>query len=254
VIAKSHASGRAASSWIKAPVVVFDVEGTLVDAVPLTLQCWTETLGEFKETLGEFKGTLGEFKCDVGVERLQPLSGMDGRDMLDHLIPGLTDETAQHILKRQGERYRSQYLSQVRPFPRVVELFELLLGAGKSIGLATDSSRDELDRYLEIAGIAALVDARACGDEVKRGKPHPKVLELVLKKLRASPADAVMIGDTPFDMLAARKIEVRAVGLRTGGFSEADLIKAGAEAVLPDIGALLETARSGTLPEPQGLW
>jgi HAD superfamily hydrolase (TIGR01509 family) len=231
VLAKSRASGWAASGWIDAPAVLFDVEGTLVDAVPLTLRCWTET--------------LGEFGYDVNVERLQPLSGMDGRDMLGHSIPGLNEDAAQRILERQGERYRSQYLPKVRPFPRVAELFEVLHGAGKSIGLATDSSRDELDCYVEIAGLAGLVDARACGDEVERGKPHPDVVHLALGKLDASPRDAVMIGDTPFDALAARKAGLRALGLLTGGFNEADLIEAGAEAVLPHVGALLETVRLG---------
>jgi phosphoglycolate phosphatase-like HAD superfamily hydrolase len=229
VPAKPDASGGTASLLIEARAVLFDIEGTLVDAVPLTLQCWTET--------------LGEFGYSVGVDRLQPLSGMDGRDMLDHVVPGLDDEVAQRILKRQGERYRSHYLDQVRSFPGVAELFTLLRGAGKSIGLATDSSRDELDRYVEIAGIAGLVDARACGNEVKRGKPHPDVMHLALEKLDASPGDAIMIGDTPFDAMAARKVEVRALGLLTGGFSEADLIKAGAETVLPDVGALLEMVR-----------
>jgi phosphoglycolate phosphatase-like HAD superfamily hydrolase len=100
------------------------------------------------------------------------------------------------------------------------------------------------------AGIAGLVDARACGNEVKRGKPHPDVMHLALEKLDASPGDAIMIGDTPFDAMAARKVEVRALGLLTGGFSEADLIKAGAETVLPDVGALLEMVRP--LPQAGG--
>jgi phosphoglycolate phosphatase-like HAD superfamily hydrolase len=229
VLAKTDTSGGTASLLIEAPVVLFDIEGTLVDAVPLTLQCWRET--------------LDQFGYSVGLDRLQPLSGMDGRDMLDHVVPGLVEEVAQRILKRQGERYRLHYLEQVRPFPLVSELFELLRGAGKSIGLATDSSRDELDRYIEIAGIAGLVDARACGNEVKRGKPHPDVMHLALEKLDASPGDAIMIGDTPFDAMAARKLEVRPLGLLTGGFAEADLLKAGAAAVLPEVGALLEMVR-----------
>src|SRR4051794_30893558 len=179
VLAKPDASRGTAGLLIEARVVLFDIEGTLVDAVPLTLQCWTET--------------LGEFGYHVSVDRLQPLSGMDGRDMLDQVVPGLDDESAQRILKRQGERYRSQYLDQVRPFPGVAELFTLLRVAGKSIGLATDSSRDELDRYIEICGIAGLVDARACGNEVKQGKPHPDIMHLALKKADASPGDAVMI-------------------------------------------------------------
>src|SRR5215216_2525469 len=90
-----------ASSWIRAPIILFDVEGTLVDAVPLTLRCWKETLAEFGH--------------DMGLQTLQRLSGMDGRDMLAHLFPELTDDAAGRILESQGKRYRAQYLPQVRP-------------------------------------------------------------------------------------------------------------------------------------------
>ena len=206
------------------PVILFDVEGTLVDSAPLTLQSW--------------KATLAEFGRAVSLETLQRLSGMDGRDMLAHLFPELTDAAAQQLLKNQGERYRAEYLPQVRPFPQVADLFEALRRAGKSIGLATDCSRDELDHYLDLTGVRTLVAASACGDEADHGKPHPDLLRLALKKLGARPRDAVMIGDTPFDVLAARNADTQAVGLRTGGFRDADLLKVGAKAVLPDVAAL----------------
>jgi phosphoglycolate phosphatase-like HAD superfamily hydrolase len=222
------------SSWIRTPVVLFDVEGTLVDAVPRTLQCWKETLVEFGH--------------EVSHETLQRLSGMDGRDMLAHLFPGLAYDAAREIQKTQGERYRLQHLPQVRPFPRVGDLFAALRNAGKSIGLATDCSRDELDHYLDLTGVRDFIAASACGDEAKRGKPNPDLLRLVLKKLGARPRDAVMIGDTPFDVLAARNIDAPAVGLRTGGFQDADFLKVGAKAVLPDIGALIEKFRPLSRP------
>ncbi|AMN41820.1 HAD family hydrolase [Rhodoplanes sp. Z2-YC6860] len=220
------APAQAARPLIEAQVVLFDIEGTLVDAVPLTLKCWTETLAEFGRK--------------VTVETLQPLSGMDGGDLLSRLFPDLTDDVKSRILKSQGERYRSQYLQQVQPFPRVAELFRWLRSAGKSIGLATDSSRDEVDRYVALTGIRGMVDACGSGDEVRHGKPHPDVIDLALKELGAAPRDAVMIGDTPYDMSAACQVGTRAVGLLTGGFGQADLVRAGAEAVAPDVGALFE--------------
>jgi membrane protein len=224
------------SSWIRTPVVLFDVEGTLVDAVPLTLQCWKETLSEFGHV-----ASLGT---------LQRLSGMDGRDMLAHLFPDLTDDAGSRILKNHGERYRSQYLSQVRPFPLVGDLFAALRSAGKSIGLATDCSRDELDHYLDLIGVRDFIAASACGDEADHGKPHPDLLRLVMKKLGARSHDTVMIGDTPFDVLAARNVDAPAVGLLTGGFQGADLLKVGAKAVLPDIAALIEKFTPVAQPPP----
>ena len=229
-ISKSQPS----NSWIRTPIVLFDVEGTLVDAVPLTLRSWKETLSEFGH--------------DVSLVSLQRLCGMDGRDMLAQLFPELTDDAASRILKSQGKRYRSQYLPQVQPFPRVGDLFAALRNAGKSIGLATDCSRDELDHYLDLTGVRDFIAASACGDEADHGKPHPDLLRLVLKKLGARPRDTVMIGDTPFDVLAARSVDAPAVGLLTGGFQDGDLTKVGAKAVLPDIGALIGKFRPLSRP------
>jgi HAD superfamily hydrolase (TIGR01549 family) len=206
--------------------VLFDVEGTLVDAAPLTLQCWKETLTEHGH--------------DVSLETLQRMSGMDGRDMLGHLFPELTDDAARKLLESQGQRYRSRYLPEVRPLPRVVELFAALRSAGKSNGHATHCTGDELDHYLELTGIRDFISASACGDEVRHGKPHPDLLRLAMKKLNARPRDVVMVGDTPFDVLAARNVDAAAVGVLTGGFKVADLVKVGAKAVLPDSAALAE--------------
>src|SRR5688572_18305075 len=94
----------AAASCLQAPVVLFDVEGPLVDAVPATLQCWRETLSG-----------LGH---DVAIKTLQRMSGLNGTDMLMHLLPGVAREETRRLIDSRGQRYRSRYLPEIKPFPQ----------------------------------------------------------------------------------------------------------------------------------------
>jgi HAD superfamily hydrolase (TIGR01549 family) len=223
-VAAPPRSKVAAASCLQAPVVLFDVEGTLVDAVPGTLQCWRETLSEFGH--------------DVAVRTLQRMSGLNGTDMLMQLLPGVAPEEARGLLDSQGQRYRFRYLPEVKPFAQAAHLVEMLRRAGKAVGIATDCSRDELEYYLDLTGLRGRIDATACGNDVKQGKPHPDLLQLALKKLRARGRDAVMIGDTPFDVLAARSVHAEAIGVLTGGFAPEEFAKVGACATVADLEAL----------------
>jgi HAD superfamily hydrolase (TIGR01549 family) len=197
---------------------LFDVEGTLVNCAPQTLACWHETLREFGH--------------QISVERLQPYSGLDGRDMLKQLLPGSPEREMSDMLERQGELYRDKYLSTVRAFPRVRDLFVRLKQDGYRAGLATGCQPDELKVYLSLTGIGDLVEATACGGDAKKGKPHPRLIELVLGRLGVVGGPSiVMVGDTPYDAEAARKLGLTAWGTLGGGYTAADLRAAGCTAV-----------------------
>jgi phosphoglycolate phosphatase-like HAD superfamily hydrolase len=210
--------------WTSAEVFVFDVEGTLVDAMMPTLRCWRETLDLFGH--------------DISLAELHALAGMDGEEMLRQLLPGVSKNERQDILERQGARFREEYLPHIPAFPGVRALFEDLKRHGCKIALATDCAKDQLRHYLEVAKIEGLVDAFGCGDDVRRGKPAPAVLETALRRVRAGHKLAVLVGDTPFDAATARKCRVISVGVLTGHFSEPALREAGCHAVLGDITAL----------------
>src|SRR5213083_1296156 len=87
--------------WPNVSAVIFDVEGTLVDAVPLTLRCWHETLMGY--------GYL------VSKPVLQCLSGMDGHDMLARITPGLSRKAREQIMETQGDSFKRAHLKRVRP-------------------------------------------------------------------------------------------------------------------------------------------
>lgn len=208
--------------WRDSEAFVFDVEGTLVDAVAPILHCWQDTLHAAGHAV------------DMG--KLHRLSGMDGDKMLRDLFPDMEEPERERLLKRQGARYRAHYLPKVRPFAGVRELFLALKARGRRIALATDCASDELRHYLDLLGIDDLLDTIACGDDVAHGKPAPDLPALAMKQLQVR--SGVMIGDTPFDAMAARRAGLAAVGVLTGGFNDADLRHAGCAAVHADVAAL----------------
>jgi phosphoglycolate phosphatase-like HAD superfamily hydrolase len=211
-----------------AAAFIFDVEGTLVDAAMQTLRCWRETLEEY-----------GHSACLVDLHRY---SGMDGGEMLDKLLPKpLPKSLKQDILERQGRRYRQDYLPAVQAFPGVRALFEGLKTNGRRIALGTDCQKDELDHYLDRANIRDLVDAVACGNDVKCGKPHPDIFDLARKRLKLRARGPILcIGDTPYDAAAARAAGMPAVGVLTGHFARQDLLASGCLATFNDPAALLQ--------------
>ncbi len=208
-------------------LMIFDVEGTLVESTGLTLRSWQETLQSFGF---EFPLTI-----------LQRHSGQDPHDMLHELLPGPhVIRVPGRIIEMQGQRYREKYLPQVTTFPDVRTLFERVKRARRLIALATSSSADEFDHYLSLLNVGDLVDAVACGDDVQRDKPDSALIEVALLRAgKVAPEEAVMIGDTPYDAIAAKQARVRAIGMLSGGFSRAELEASGCAAVYRDPSDLL---------------
>jgi phosphoglycolate phosphatase-like HAD superfamily hydrolase len=211
----------------KPSAVVFDVEGTLVNCVAPILECWRSTLAEAGHSLTS--------------RQLQPYSGMDGKDMLDHLLPRASPRQKLRLLEAQGERYRRAYLRLAQPFERIESLFITLRSRGVLLGIATTCKRDELACYDEkMAGVLAQADAVACGDDVEKGKPHPDLFEVVLRRMGlVHAASGFAVGDTPYDAIAASKVGLRAVGVLTGGFSSEALRAAGCALVLDRVADLV---------------
>jgi HAD superfamily hydrolase (TIGR01509 family) len=141
----------------------------------------------------------------------------------------------------RGEVFKKKYLSQVRPFPRVRELFERLRAEGKKIALASSGKEDEVEHYQKLLGIEKLVDSMTTADQVAHSKPKSDVFIAALRTLgNLQPQDAIAIGDTPYDIEAAKKIDLPIIGVRCGGFSETVLRDEGACAIFRDPADLLE--------------
>jgi HAD superfamily hydrolase (TIGR01549 family) len=207
---------------------IFDLDGTLVDSNELHVKAWQETFRHFGK--------------EIPVERLREQIGKGGDQYLPvFLTEQEMREFGEEVDAYRGEVFKKKYLSQVRPFPRVRELFERLRAEGKKIALASSGKEDEVEHYQKLLGIKGLVDSMTTADQVAHSKPKSDVFTAALRALgNLQPQDAIAIGDTPYDIEAAKKIDLPIIGVLCGGFSETTLRDDGALAIFRDPADLLE--------------
>lgn len=204
---------------------IFDVDGTLLDSVDLHALAWHEAMDKFGH--------------HVSFEQARGQIGKGG----DKLIPVFLSEDAQRDHAKEleswrSERFKTAYLPLVRPFSAVPDLLRRVRDAGLRIAIASSAKKDELEKYLDIARIANLVEVTASSEDAEESKPAPDIFEVALKKLGIQGADAVAIGDTPYDAEAAGKARVATIGVLCGGFTEASLRQGGCVEVYPGPAAL----------------
>lgn len=202
--------------------VVFDVDGTLVDSVDLHARAWQEA--------------LARFGVDVPYGKVRSQIGKGGDQLLPALVPEeRLDEIGEALEQFRSTHYKVRYLPRVTPFPGVRRLFERLLADGKQLALASSAKGDELAHYERVADIEGLVRARTSAEDADRSKPYPDVFEAALARLGGVPPDrCAVVGDTPWDAIAAGRAGLRTVGLLCGGFAPEALVAAGCVALYRD--------------------
>ncbi|MBA3492864.1 MAG: HAD family hydrolase [Gammaproteobacteria bacterium] len=207
--------------------IIFDIDGTLVDSVDLHARAWQETFRHFGREI-EFEKV--RHQIGKGSDQLMPVFFSEAE----------LERFGEEMEKFRGELFKREYLSQVRAFPRVRELFERIKADGKRIALASSAKKEELKTYKELARITDLVEEETSADDVDKSKPHPDIFEAALAALGDVEADeAIVIGDTPYDAEAAGKIKLRTIGVLCGGFPEAELRAAGCTDIYRDPADLL---------------
>lgn len=217
---------------------IFDIDGTLVDSVDLHADAWVKALAHFGVTV------------DHAFMRHE--IGKGGDQLLPQFLT--TDELRskeEEISAVRSDLFKRECMAQVRPFPAVPDLFRRLREAGITIVLASSATSDEVDAYAGIAGIEGLFDAKVTSDDVERSKPHGDIFAAALERLAPIPAaDAVVIGDTAWDVIAAGKAGLSAVGILCGGVPERELRGAGAVALYRDPADLLARFETSPLAPP----
>lgn len=204
---------------------IFDLDGTLLDSVDLHAVAWHEAMVKFGHRVS-FEQTRSQI--GKGGDKLIPA----------FLSPDEQDDHGRELEDWRSRRFRSHYLPLIRPFSAVPNLLQQCRDAGLRIAIASSAKRDELDKYLEIAGVSRLVDDTISSEDVDESKPAPDVFEAVLKRLKIEGKDAVAIGDTPYDAEAAGKANICTIGVLCGGFTENLLRTAGCVQIYPGPAAL----------------
>src|SRR4051794_11447854 len=191
------------------PGVLFDVDGTLVDTNYLHVVAWWHAFRS--------QGHV------VPMRKLHETVGQ-GADRFVESILGHRDDAI-------GDAHSDFYgpnLHQLAPFPGAADLLRATKKAGLGVVLATSASEEEADHLTDALGADDVVDAVTHKDDVEESKPDPDIVETALRKGEVDRSAALFVGDTVWDVVAARKAEVDCIAVLTGGIAEHDLREAGA--------------------------
>lgn len=205
--------------------VIFDVDGTLVDSNDAHAEAWVRALAEFGRP--------------VAFSRVRPLIGKGG----DKVLPELTGVSADSpegkaISARRSDIFRAEFVSALKPTRGARELLEWLRDDRLKLYVATSAKDDELQPLLRVAGAEKMMEAKTSSDDAEKSKPDPDIVIAALAET-GCPADAVvMIGDTPYDVEAARGAGIDIIALRSGGWKDDGL--RGAIAIYDDPADLLD--------------
>jgi HAD superfamily hydrolase (TIGR01509 family) len=207
-----------------ARAALLDVDGTLIDA-------------NYQHALAWYRA-FREYGIVLPLWRIHRHVGMGG----DQLVPALAgdaveEEKGEAIRAARKEAY-AELIDEVEPLEGARELIVDLKKRGCTVVLASSSPEDELDHYLGLLEARELADAWTTEEDVEATKPEPDLIKAALEKAGAE--DAVMVGDTPWDIEAAKRVGLETIGVVTGGWSKQELLDAGAAGVFESVHELRE--------------
>ena len=214
--------------------VLFDIDGTLVDSNDQHVLAWEESFA----TIGaRFDRKIIHDQIGKGTDMLVPT-----------LLPGADPAEPEKLGKVHGEIFARKFLDQVEAFPGARELLATVQADSKQVVLASSAAKSELDHYLGLLDIREIVSATTTADDVENTKPAPDIFATALARVAPLTAmEVLVVGDSPYDMEAARKCGIAAIAVRSGKFSDASLLRAGAATLYDDVAALLADYRSSPL-------
>jgi HAD superfamily hydrolase (TIGR01509 family) len=213
------------------PAAILDIDGTLVDT-------------NYQHAIAWFRAFR---RCDelLPIWRIHRHIGMGG----DHLVKALCGDAVEaakgeDIRAAEKELYMD-LIDEVAPLHGARELIEDLRERGHAVVLASSAKPDEVEHYIDLLDARELVDDWTDSGDVEATKPEPDLVRAAIAK--AGNSAAVMVGDSTWDCVSARKAGIETVAVLTGGFSAAELHDAGAAVVFESIDELRERLRETPL-------
>lgn len=210
---------------MKLDAILFDVDGTLIDSNEAHVDSWAVAFRQ------------AGHPQEVDAIRLQIGKGAD--QLIPAILPDTNADRRKAIADAHGEHFKAAYLDFVRPFPDARALLERAKKAGFKVVLASSAKRAELEHYIDLLDAKSLIDAMASADDADASKPEPDIFGAALDKATVETDAAIVVGDTIYDIEAARRAGIVAIGLTSGPFTRAQLKDAGAMAVFEDVADLL---------------
>jgi HAD superfamily hydrolase (TIGR01509 family) len=200
----------------RAPAVLFDIDGTLVDSNYLHVHAWRRAFAE----------------AEVPVEdwRIHRSIGMDG-DTLVATLAADSDEGTREQLKDCHSRFYKESTPLLRRLPGARELLDAVAKLDLQVVLATSAPEDELTILREVLDCDHLLSAVTSSADVDTAKPRPDIINVALDRAGVTATRAVFVGDAVWDVEACKRAGVRTIALRSGGVAGCELEKAGAHQV-----------------------
>jgi HAD superfamily hydrolase (TIGR01509 family) len=202
-------------------IAILDIDGTLVDT-------------NYQHSLAWYRA-FRRHGIILPIWQIHRHIGMGG----DQMVAAITDEATERdkgddIRDSEKELYL-ELIGEVETMDGSRELIEELGRRGHKVVFASSAKEDEVDHYLELLDARELADAWTTSADVESTKPAPDLVHAALDKVGGSPDEAVLVGDTPWDVKAAGRAGVPTVAVLTGGFAPEELSDAGAAAVFESV-------------------
>jgi HAD superfamily hydrolase (TIGR01509 family) len=202
--------------------VLCDIDGTLLDSNAFHAEAWQRSLAEF--------GYPADFEAIVkqigkGGDYLLPCFVPEDK------LPGIEKE----INKFRKDLFHREYIDRIVPFADARRLLERMRQEGLRIAVATSSEKSDLEAFKTLLKIHDLIEEDATADDAENAKPEPDIFLAALKSLDIKADEALALGDTPWDVEAAKKAGLGTVAVQSGGWKREELEEAGAIAVYVDV-------------------
>jgi HAD superfamily hydrolase (TIGR01509 family) len=213
----------------RAPAVLFDVDGTLVDSNYLHVYAWQRAF--------DAEGIT------VAAWHIHRLIGMDG----SKLVRTLSDEAPTDVQDRLSDahsRYYREIAPLLTPLPGARALLRRVAELGPQVVLASSAPDDELEILRKVLGCDDVIAETTSSRDVDTAKPEPGILQVALDRAGVTPDRAVFVGDAVWDAHAAAGAGLPCIGLLSGGIAHAELQAAGASPIFADPQDLLEHLES----------
>jgi HAD superfamily hydrolase (TIGR01509 family) len=205
-------------------IAVLDIDGTLVDT-------------NYQHALAWYRA-FRRHQIVLPVWRIHRHIGMGGDQVVEALTDARTErELGDEIRGAEKELY-FELIDEVEPMERARELISEVGRRGHLVVLASSAKEDEVEHYLEVLDARELADAWTTSADVEATKPAPDLVKAAIERVGGSAEDAVMVGDTPWDVHAARAAGVPTIAVLTGGFAIEELRESGAVEVFESVADL----------------
>jgi HAD superfamily hydrolase (TIGR01509 family) len=197
------------------PAAILDVDGTLVDTNYQHALAWYRAFRQHGVTLP--------------IWRIHRHIGMGGDQLVGSLVGEAFDSEHGDDVRAAEKALYMSLIVEVQPLEGARDLIKDLRESGHTVVLASSAKQDEVDHYLDLLDARGLVDGWTTSADVESTKPEPDLVAAAVEK--AGGGKAIMLGDSTWDCESAKRAGLKTVGVLMGGFSERELLDAGAECV-----------------------